>query len=412
MTDLVRRLGTTRCSLIRMSALTCVLLGAGCGSGGRDAYEGWSGTIDTLASGEIIVHNTDEPIWSSEDTWQVVEELTLGSETDHESQVFGDIISIDVDAHGRIFVLDFQAQQISIFDSDGTFVRTVGGEGAAPGEFEQALAVDISRNGEIWVMEMLQAELSIFDALGNYLRSEPVGNPGVGLRPYSGGFDPLGLYNAVVFSWNDYGESQVMARFDQDLTPLDTIAIPESSIERDAFSHQSDDGRFSIGATIPFQGSFEWRFSPTGSLWTLSTKPYELIELAASGKTLRRVTKTHEPLPVTEEDRNEARESFQRFISRGGTVDWSRVPTDKPVTISFFCDDLGHLWVKKEAALPEDEGRLFDLFDPDGRYLGELRLPFSLQSDPEPIVRDGVLYGVAADESGAPIIVRARIEKP
>ncbi len=261
-------------------------------------------------------------------------------------------------------------------------------------------------------MEMLKGQLSIFDPDGIYLSWEPVGNPGVALRPYLGGFDAMGRYNAIIFSFHESGDTQAMGRFDQSLTPLDTIAIPKTSKKRDAFRHVSDDGRVSIGATIPFQESLDWRRSPTGNLWTLSTGAYDLVELTPSGETLRRVTREHEPLQVTEEDRNEARESFRRFISGGGTVDWSRVPTTKPATVSFFCDDEGNLWVMLEAATPGDEGHLFDLFDPEGRYLGEIRLPFSLQSDPEPIVQNGILYGITTDELGAPNVVRARIEKP
>ena len=63
--------------------------------------------------------------------------------------------------------------------------------------------------------------------------------------------------------------TQVMARFDQSLTPLDTIAIPEASVEKGAFTHErvlADGRRPSIGELIPFQGSFKWRFSPTGNL--------------------------------------------------------------------------------------------------------------------------------------------------
>ena len=392
-------------------ALALCLFGSGCGAGSVDASKAWSGTIDTLASGEIVVRNTDEPLWAPQDAWRVVEELRVGSDTGDEARVFGDIISFDVNVQGQIYVLDFQAQEISIFDSDGSFVRAVGSSGTGPGEFEQAIAVDISRKGEIWVMEMLKGRLSIFDPDGKYLSWEPVGNPGVALRPYLGGFDSMGRYNAIIFSFNESEETQVMGRFDQSLTPLDTIAIPKTTKKRDAFTHVSDNGRASITATIPFQESFQWRRSPMGNLWTLSTGAYELVELAPSGETLRRVTREHEPLQVTEEDRNEARESFRHFISRGGTVDWSRVPTTKPATVSFFCDDKGNLWVKLEAATPGDEGHLFDLFDPGGRYLGEMRLPFSLQSNPEPIVKDGVLYGITTDEFGAPNVVRARIEK-
>ena len=63
-------------------------------------------------------------------------------------------------------------------------------------------------------------------------------------------------------------------------------------------------------------------------------------------------------------------------------------------------------WVEQRVAAPEahDRGRLFDLFTPEGRYLGTLRLPFELAgSMPEPIVRDGVLHGVTGDELGGGI---------
>lgn len=395
-----------------MLALTVILCGTSCRPGNFDASDGWTGTIDTLASGELIVRNTNEPLWEPADMWQFVEEIRLGTDTDDEGPVFGDIISVDVDRQGRIFVLDFQAQEVSAFDSDGTFVHTFGGLGAGPGEFEQAVSVDISQDGNVLVMQMIKAQLSIFDRNGRYLRTESIGTPGVGIRPYRGGFDFMGRYNAIVVSYTEQGRTQYMARFDQSLAPLDTIAIPEASFKRESFRHVTDDGLTSIGARIPFQGSFVWRFSPTGNLWTLTTKDYELAELTPGGATLRRVYRAHEPVSVTEEDMNGVRERFQSFISQGGTVDWTRIPSTKPAVVSFFCDDEGNLWVKRQAVIPGDAGRLFDLFDPEGRFLGELRLPFSLESNPEPIVRDGILYGVTTDDLGAPNVVRARIEKP
>ena len=389
-----------------------IFFGATCQTGNYEAAKVWSGTVDTLASGELLVRNTDEPLWDQADAWQLVEELRLGSDANDEAPVFGDIISFDIDGQGRIFVLDFQAQEVSAFDPDGRFVRTIGSKGAGPGEFEQALAVDVSETGDILVMQMIKAQLSIFDPDGRYLRTESIGNPGVGLRPYEDGFDFKGRYNAIVFSISERGESQVMARFDQSLAPLDTIAIPESPVEREAFTHVTADGRASIAARIPFQGSFVWRFAPTGNLWTLATRDYELVELTPRGETRRRVFRAHEPVPVTEEEMTEVSEGFQWFISRGGTVDWARIPDTKPAVVSFFSDDEGNLWVKRQAIVPEDEGRLFDLFGPEGRYLAELRLPFPLESDPVPIVRNGILHGITTDDLGAPIVVRARIVKP
>lgn len=81
----------------------------------------------------IVVHNTGEPLWAPGEEWQVVEELRFGSAMSEGPDLFGAIYSFDVDAWGRIFVLDDQAQEVRIFDSDGTFVRTVGKKGEGPG---------------------------------------------------------------------------------------------------------------------------------------------------------------------------------------------------------------------------------------------------------------------------------------
>ena len=153
--------------------------------------------------------------------------------------LFGAIYSFDVDAWGRIFVLDSQAEEVRIFDSGGTFVRTVGRRGEGPGEFTQAGSIDLSLNGQIWVMGMGEGRVSIFDTTGTYLRGERTNAGGMILRPYRGGFDPMGRYNVVIRSAGMRG----MARFDQSFTPIDTIYVPENPEEGESFRMVGDDGR-------------------------------------------------------------------------------------------------------------------------------------------------------------------------
>lgn len=392
-------------------ALTFSLLGFGCGPTTIDGTDGWSGTIDTLSSGEVAVRNIDKPLWAPEEGWRIVEEMRLGSDTGDDAILFGSIRSFDVDAQGRVYALDSQSEEIHVFDSDGAFVRTVGSEGAGPGEFEGASAVDVSSTGEIWVMEMQKGRLSILDSGGNYQRTEKVNSVGWDYWNYPGGFDRMGRYNALVLTFDEEDAKVWLARFDQSFAPLDTIALPESPVKSERFELVSDGGS-TTSISVPFQGSFDWRFSSRGNFWTLLTRTYELAEITAGGKVLRRVIKEFEPLPVTNADLEVTLESLRWFTNQGGKVDLSRIPRTKPVTTSFFCDDAGNLWVMRVAATPEDVGRLFDLFTPEGYFLGEIRLPFSLESDPEPIVRDGLLYGISTDEQGAEIIVRARIEQP
>lgn len=401
----VRMTAAVICAL----TLTSSLLGTGCGSATTDSSEGWAGTIDTLASGEIIVRNTDEPLWSSEETWRVVEEMRIGGDMGDDAILFGDIGSFDVDAQGRVFALDGQTQEIHVFDSDGTHMHTVGGRGTGPGEFEDASAVDLSRNGEIWVMEMRKGQLSILDAYGDYLRKESIGGVGWSQWPYSGGFDPVGRYNALIRSFHDEGTTESFARFDQSLTPLDTIPVPKKP---DAEYFSNETGDMQVG--VPYQGYIAWCFAPNGNLWTLRTDQYELAEITGHGETLRRVTKEYEPIRVTAEDRTEWGQSMEWFTDQGGKINWSKIPKTRPVVRSLYCDDEANLWVRRVTIKSDDdkesEGPLFDLFDPEGRYLGMLKFPFDLGS--YPIMRNEVLYGITRDEHGADIIVRARIEKP
>ena len=318
--------------------------------------------------------------------------------------LFGAIYSFDVDAWGRIFVLDDHAQEVRIFNSDGTFVRTVGRKGEGPGEFTQAVSIDLSRNGEIWVMRMGEGRVSIFDTTGAYLRQEQTNTGGWTVKPYPGGFDAMGRYNVMIQS----AGSKWMARFDLSYNPIDTIPIPENPLELEFF----ETPRTSV--SVPFQGSMRWRFSPAGTVWTLLTARYELTEMTTGGEVLRRVTKDHEPIPVTDEEREEAIENLDWFTSQSGRIDRSKFPKSKPSTASFFIDDEGNLWVEQQVAASDADnaGHLFDLFDAEGRYLGTLRLPFSLAwSRPVPIGRKGVLYGVTSDEIGVLYVVRARIVK-
>jgi len=203
----------------------------------------------------------------------------------------------------------------------------------------------------------------------------------------------------------------MLARFDASFASIDTVAIPESPLDSEVFEHVlENDVRLII--TVPYQGSFHWRFSNSGNLWTLNTETYELTEITPNGSVLRSERMELDPIPVTPEEKVGVRDQLGWFIQEGGSVYLTRIPSTKPVVLGLFAEDSGHLWVGRIALEPDGEGRLFDVFDPDGRFLGTLRLPFRLTLHPEPIVRRGILYGISTDESGAASVVVATVERP
>ncbi|MXX73112.1 MAG: 6-bladed beta-propeller [Gemmatimonadetes bacterium] len=89
--------------------------------------------VDTLNDGRIVVSNPDSPPTGVQGTPGLVEVLRIGS-LDGTCDAFGEVTSIAVDADGRIYVADRQANEIRVFSPTGECVRTFGRSGEGPGE--------------------------------------------------------------------------------------------------------------------------------------------------------------------------------------------------------------------------------------------------------------------------------------
>lgn len=197
-----------------------------------------------------------------------------------------------------------------------------------------------------------------------------------------------------------------LLRSDVTFSSADTLVVPIDPVERSTLTAM--EGR--IRAAVPFQGNLTWRLTPSGTMIAMVTDQYRIFELDRSGDTLRTITRAFSPLPVTAADREQARENMTWFTDQGGHLDVSALPRIKPVARGFFLDeDEGYLWVELDVS--GSMSSHYDIFDPDGRYLGTIELPFSLSRSPTPIIRDDLLYGVVEDDLGVSYLLRARIER-
>src|SRR5690606_2813863 len=98
--------------------LTGVLAACGGAPGSAD----WAGTVRDSA-GIRIVENPAVGLWRRGEEWRVVEELRIGVTEGEPEYMFGNITGMAADRDGRIYVLDQQAQEVRIFDAQGTFLR-------------------------------------------------------------------------------------------------------------------------------------------------------------------------------------------------------------------------------------------------------------------------------------------------
>lgn len=401
---------TRRILLVAWAVVVAIALAIGASGCASEApASGWGGTVDTLSSGQISVHNPVGSLWSAGDEWVLHEELRIGTLDGTGPDMFGQLTDFEVDRYGRFWLFEGQAQEIRVFDAEGQFIRTVGRQGEGPGEFSQVIGMAWGPDENLWIVDPANNRLSVVDTTGVFVESHPTIG-GIVVMPWPGGFDDDGqFYTYGVDTAVEDDFALVMVRHGLDLQPIDSVAPPEYPGEEEYFELRNEDSWMMTG--VPFTPSIEWLLGRDGTYWAGVTGAYRIFQLSWEGDTLRSIRREYEPLPVTSANLEEAKERLDWFIEAGGKADWSRIPATKPAFEDFTVDDDGYLWVQMIAE-PAEEGRLFDVFDPAGRYLGEVRAPFPVEFYPAPTFRDGYMYAVTEDELEVPFVVRARIERP
>ena len=77
--------------------------------------------------------------------------------------------NLALDSQGRLWVTDTGAFAVQVYDLEGTYLRTVGQQGVAPGLFARPKGVAVDRSGLAYVVDAATQVVQIFDANGKLL---------------------------------------------------------------------------------------------------------------------------------------------------------------------------------------------------------------------------------------------------
>ncbi len=111
---------------------------------------------------------------------------------------------------GGVAVLDRVTERISLFDESGTFVRSFGRHGEAPGEFQWPVRVEALPDGRFLVIEGVSGRASLLDSAGIYISSWEM--EGLGIYP----LDAAVMGDSMLVSYNFSmvpGEGAISIRF-------------------------------------------------------------------------------------------------------------------------------------------------------------------------------------------------------
>lgn len=402
--------------------LSLTLVAWGCSEGASSRV-----SVDTVG-GVPQVTTTGIGLWAEDERWMVGERtLRLGALEGDGPESFGGIASLAVGPDGRVYVADGQAMEVRVFGPEGTFLRALGRQGEGPGEFEALDGVELGPEGTLYVRDPRLSRVSRFD-------------------PGSGGFlDSFSLERSfMIFSagttlWVDregrvwdkivpnLGRSEadqhVLVRYSSTGGAPDTLVLGDHRMPRVLYLDQNDTPRASL--SLPFAAEPVFDVTPDGRFsWGIGDA-YRITVRGPEGDTLRTFGRSLESKPVSSREREEGRtyvrERGESLVEGSRPQDYD-LPDMKPLFDEIVADRTGHWWVRRYRWDPpetEDTGdeaeaeqapepRRYDVFDPEGRFLGTVDTPEMRVME----IGCDFVAGVEMDELGVEYVAVYELVKP
>ena len=398
---------------VRFGALV-LLAAAGCAEvEGRD--DGFELRTDSL--GVIHATNRGEGAWTDDERWRIGEPtFRVGSLDGAEEVTFGRISDVAVGPDGRIYVLDFQAQDIRVFGSDGEFLFRFGRPGEGPGEFSWPDGLEFTQDGSIAVRDARLFRITLFSPDGVYLRDFRIQRPYPQTDAHSANYfwitnDDVIVDRVSISIGIASADSLALARYSTAGAALDTLIVAET---RSAIVTVTRNGLAMAGLSIPFSPRPIVAVGPDGRIARALGDTYRIEVLDQNGRVERVITREVETVTVTAAERDSltvAMRESAREMAEGGTLEEFEFPTTKPAITHVFADAAGNWWVGAQRepnrfAPPTPHPRSFDVFDAEGRFLGSVETPFRILE-----IGNDYVAGVADNELGVSFAVVAPLTK-
>lgn len=376
-----------------------------------------------------VVRTLSGSVWGAEAN--LVAEFAIGELDGPDEYLFGSIGSFAVDDDRNVYVLDTQAQHVQVFDSAGTYVRTLGGRGEGPGELSFATSVATLPDGRVVVNEAAALRIQVYGPGLHETQQWRYTAAGVPTPPRPVEVDRHGRTFVGTVEIDPSGRIDLpLVAIGPDGTQQGTHLPPGFDFEPPSLELQSTLGTFTskVLIPIPLTPSHHWALHPNGHFVTGISSDYQ-IDLGLDTGVLR-MERAFVPVAVSPEERSYHRDDVTRSM-RVTQPDWRwngpPIPSTRPPFRGLAAGRDGRIWVtvSTEARPVESEFHdpqnpnsdpilwrsplRYDVFEPDGTYLGTVVPPEGFSGARRPVFDGDHVWAVAQDELGVERVVRYRI---
>ncbi len=375
--------------------------------------ETWVAEFDTIGD-TVVVRTVSGAVWG--EPLEMVIDLSIGVLDGAEELMFGSISEMAVDEEGGIYAFDSQVPALRYFDAEGSYVRTLGREGGGPGEYGEFVgAIRIRGDGKIVLADFQNTRLNIYEPDGTLCAHWP-GQGGV--------FSAQG----IIVDTADHTYVSILTEAPRPNAPMPVgyLHLDPEGNALDTMPFPRLPGEPDTRRLGPMEPSKVHALSPLGFMVVGLNDDYSFDVRWPDGPTVR-IERAYEPVPFTPEERAEWEAIFDWFEEAGYPVEIGSIPDRKLPYASFLADELGRIWVRLHALARKDETveppseesnepppiswrepYVYDVFEPDGTYLGEVCFPWLTTPH---VVRGDTAWGVQRGEYGEQYIVRLVIKE-
>jgi hypothetical protein len=309
--------------------------------------------------------------------------------------------SIAVSPAGRAAVADFELDEVFVFSHDGTPL----GSWPQGHSLEKPVAVSWGEDERLHILDLVASALLTTDSQGNLLRRQPISERFLATVMEDGGLDWAGvLPNGSVYF--------------QPMAALDPEAADPGASTWTLWRQAAGSVRIDTIARAPARlfgytlrartaiPSWPRLRAATGGAGLLAVGgedgAYRIRIYDSNEEPVRTVCRDASPLPLTAAERGDVESEVDSELLREAPR-----PSTPAAFGHFFLSTEGRLFVQRDrpfvvtadpyTAVHGNQGGLFDVFDEEGRYLGELRAPAGVRLR---AARGGRVWGLENPESG------------
>ena len=321
---------------------------------------------------------------------------------------------------GRIVVADGGSSTLRFFDSTGTYLKSVGGRGAGPGEF-QSLQTFFIMPGDTLVAGAVIRELSYFTDAGQYLQRRGLMNPPMqiaktGMPLTLASLDGSGARAVAVVPrptqrgagsrWVDSFPVAIVDARNVEIRQLGTLPSMELAMSG------GNPRQVWFGANAVFASAGGLFYVGFGSEYAIRvyTPQGTLQSIIRRAWTPTHVTKADIDAYVVEWGKRWIKVTGEEAAAERTSLRNDPYAATVPAFSQFIADRVGRLWVR-EAHLADAPGSgalnttpliasRWSVFDQGGHWLGDVTMPARFQPRD---IGAGYVLGTALDVDGGPI---------